>query len=58
MEASTSHVLLIVSDVQKKDLAKRFDCLVDEFLRERVNGSIQLHFSQGRLAKVHSTKVD
>ena len=58
MEASTSHVLLIVSDVQKKDLAKRFDELVSEFKRERVNGSIQLHFAQGRLAKLHNTRVD
>jgi len=49
---------LIVSDVQKKDLAKRFDELVAEFNRERVNGSIQLHFSQGRLAKLHNTRVD
>lgn len=58
MEAYTSHVLVIVPGSTKKDLVKRFDELVSEFNRERVNGSIQLHFSQGYLAKLHSTKVD
>lgn len=58
MEASIRPVLLIIPGSTKKDLVKRFEQLVGEFRQEQVNGSIQLHFSQGYLAKLHSTKVD
>ena len=46
------------SQASKKDLRGRFGDLLEEFRKEGVNGSIQLHFSQGYLAKIHSTKVD
>lgn len=42
----------------KKDLRSRFGDLLEEFKRDEVNGSIQLHFSHGYLAKIHSTRVD
>ena len=42
----------------KKDLRSRFGDLLEEFKRDEVNGNITLHFSQGYLAKIHSTKVD
>lgn len=55
-----NQVLLIVSNngTKKKDLIKRFEDLLLEFRNQNVNGSIQLHFSEGYLAKLHSTKVD
>lgn len=42
----------------KKDLRARFGELLEQFKDEAVNGSIQLHFSQGFLAKIHNTRVD
>jgi len=41
----------------KKDLARTFDLLVDQFKRESTNGSIELHFANGLLAKIHERKV-
>lgn len=54
-----STVILIVQSAQtKKDLRGKFGDLLEEFRKEEVNGNITLHFSQGYLAKIHSTKVD
>ena len=55
-----SSVVFIVaqSSHAKKDLRGRFGELLEEFKAEACNGSITLHFSQGYLAKLHSTKVD
>jgi hypothetical protein len=54
-----STVILIVQSTQtKKDLRGKFGDLLEEFRKEEVNGNITLHFSQGYLAKIHSTKVD
>ena len=61
MEADRgSSVLFLVaqSSNAKKDLRSRFGDLLEEFKQENVNGSITLHFSQGYLSKLHSTKVD
>ena len=41
----------------KIELSRQFEKLCDEFKREFINGSIQLHFSQGVVAKIHATKV-
>ena len=55
----TETVLIVYQSQQtKKDLRGRFGDLLEEFKKEGVNGSIQLHFSNGFLAKIHSTKVD
>ena len=56
--ASDSRVVIIFSGNEKKDLLKRFDELTDQFRNEKINGSIQLHFSQGYLAKIHTVIVD
>lgn len=57
--SSINRVLVVLqADHSKKDLRSRFGDLLDEFKRESVNGNITLHFSQGYLAKIHSTKVD
>lgn len=54
-----STLILIVQSAQtKKDLRGKFGDLLEEFRKEEVNGNITLHFSQGYLAKIHSTKVD
>lgn len=54
-----STVIFIVQSAQtKKDLRGKFGDLLEEFRKEEVNGNITLHFSQGYLAKIHSTKVD
>ena len=44
-------------ETQKRDLAKQFDMIVDQFKKNSTNGSIELHFSQGVLAKIHERKV-
>lgn len=41
----------------KKDLLQKFCELCDEFKRESVNGSIELHYSQGVVAKIYSRKA-
>ena len=59
MTPTPETVLFIYQSQQsKKDLRGRFGDLLEEFRKEEVNGSIQLHFSNGYLAKIHSTKVD
>ncbi len=57
--SATETVILIVQSAQtKKDLRAKFGDLLEEFRKDEVNGNITLHFSQGYLAKIHSTKVD
>lgn len=57
--AHVSPVLVVyTSQSVKKDLRTKFGDLLEEFKADEVNGSITLHFSQGYLAKIHSTKVD
>ncbi len=51
-------LLFYQSKETKKDLRAIFGDLLEEFKNKSVNGSIQLHFSQGFLAKIHSTRVD
>ena len=41
----------------KKDLAKTFDELCNQFKRDQTNGSIELHFANGMLAKIHERRV-
>ena len=53
-----SRFVIIFSGNEKKDLVARFDELTNQFFHEKVNGNITLHFSQGYLAKIHSTRVD
>lgn len=55
-----NQVLLIVSNngTRKKDLVARLEEILMDFKTQGINGSIQLHFSEGYLAKIHSTKVD
>lgn len=56
---NTNRVLFVYQSSQvNKDLKGRFGDLLEEFKREEVNGNITLHFSQGYLAKIHSTRVD
>ena len=56
---ATERVLFVYQSTQtRKDLRGRFGDLLEEFRKEEVNGNITLHFSQGYLAKIHSTKVD
>ncbi len=56
---NTESVIFVYQSTQtKKDLRGRFGDLLEEFHKEAVNGNITLHFSQGFLAKIHSTKVD
>lgn len=56
---NTNRVFMVYqSQASKKDLRSKFGDLLEEFRQEEVNGNITLHFSQGYLAKIHSTKVD
>ena len=41
----------------KKDLGKTFDELIDKFKKENINGSIELHFAAGTLAKIHERRA-
>ena len=43
---------------RKKDLVQKLEEILLEFKNKEVNGSIALHFSEGYLAKIHSTRVD
>lgn len=60
MEAArgSSLFVLMTSSEVKKDLRSKLGELFEEFKRENINGSITLHFSQGFLAKIQSTKFD
>ena len=42
----------------KINLAKRFDEIFDEFRRDAINGSIELHFSNGNLAKLFQRRAE
>lgn len=46
-----------VETLAKRDLAKTFDQIIDRFKKDGTNGSIELHFSNGCLAKVHERRV-
>lgn len=60
MERANGSSLFVIfpSSEVKKDLRAKLGELFDEFKRENINGSITLHFSQGYLAKIQSTKFD
>ena len=46
-----------LAEIDKKDLVRVFDNLCERFKLDQTNGSIELHFSQGTLAKIHERRV-
>ena len=58
MVAESRFFIILTGTEVKKDLVKRFEELTEEFRLGKVNGSIELHFAQGYLAKLHSKRVE
>jgi len=49
--------VMAVAEVVKKDLRKEFDFICNQIKQESISGSIELHFAQGHLAKIHYRQV-